>query len=99
MSNRYGREFIDNAYLYHLVRQDHRHNFSIWFYHLYLSSAVSSNSLASKMAFVPQLVLTMVAGVKLYKDLPFCWFIQTAIFVTFNKVCTSQVIFVIMHKC
>ena len=33
---RYERQYIDEAFLYHLVRQDTKHNFSVYFYMLYL---------------------------------------------------------------
>jgi phosphatidylinositol glycan class M len=44
-------------------------------------------------AFIPQMVATMTAGVVLAwrYDFGFACFVQTVIFVTFNKVCTSQV--------
>ena len=44
-------------------------------------------------AFVPQMLATMAAGfiIAWRHDLAFACFIQTVTFVTFNKVCTSQV--------
>ncbi|GFH14271.1 T-complex protein 1 subunit gamma [Haematococcus lacustris] len=35
----YGQAFLDQAFMHHLSRQDHRHNFSIYFYDIYLSYA------------------------------------------------------------
>ncbi|KAH7340206.1 glycosyltransferase family 50 protein [Rhizoctonia solani] len=95
----WGHPFLEHTYLYHLTRRDHRHNFSPYFYPIYLNydKSESYNSLPSRMlqnplfSFVPQMVLCVVSGLLLGKqDLSFAWFIQTMIFVTFNKVCTSQ---------
>lgn len=50
-------------------------------------------SLHPLFAFAPQMLATGGAGLALarWTTLEFAWFIQTLIFVTFNKVCTSQV--------
>ncbi|THV06697.1 glycosyltransferase family 50 protein [Dendrothele bispora CBS 962.96] len=103
----WGHPFLEETYLYHLHRLDHRHNFSPYFYFTYLTypplvkQPLDSESLSSwnqlmrspLTSFVPQMTLALGAG--LYyghriDDLPFAWFVQTVVFVNFNKVCTSQ---------
>ncbi|ODV86706.1 glycosyltransferase family 50 protein [[Candida] arabinofermentans NRRL YB-2248] len=96
----YGWEYLNEAYLYHLIRLDHRHNFSIYNIALYFNSYTEKSSLKffgdflklEKLAFIPQLSLSAVlipltlANI----NLPSCLFIQTFTFITFNKVITSQ---------
>ncbi|KAF2823408.1 hypothetical protein CC86DRAFT_298606 [Ophiobolus disseminans] len=91
----YGYPFLEHSYFYHLIRIDHRHNFSPYNTLLYLNSsphATSSSFELERLAFVPQLLLSAVfiplALAK--KDLPGTMLAQTFAFVTFNKVCTSQ---------
>lgn len=92
----YGYPFLRHTFFHHITRIDHRHNFSPYNTLLYLSSASpsSSNSRISfeSLAFVPQLLLTLVliplATARI--DLPATLLAQTLAFVTFNKVCTSQ---------
>ncbi|GAA5971477.1 hypothetical protein JCM8115_002773 [Rhodotorula mucilaginosa] len=100
----FGRPFVQETFLYHLSRVDHRHNFSPYFYPYYLahspaaafelpSSASWFRSLARHplAAFLPQLVLSIGLGFRYgAEDLPYAWLVQTFAFVTFNKVCTSQ---------
>lgn len=90
----YGNEYIDEALLYHLRRKDVRHNFSPYFYLLYLSDTVSPviSSLISASSFIIQIFLISIVSWVFCKPqtLPSCLFIETFIFVTFNKVCTSQ---------
>ncbi|KAK4046678.1 GPI mannosyltransferase 1 [Microbotryomycetes sp. JL201] len=94
----WGWPFLEHTYLYHIHRLDHRHNFSPYFYAYYLGTeATPPLGIAARLArhsltsFVPQMGLAIGSGF-LYgtDDLAFAWFIQTALFVTFNKVCTSQ---------
>ena len=46
--------------------------------------------LLSLVAFAPQAVLLLAAAARLGRDLPFCMFVQTLVFVAFNKVSTAQ---------
>ncbi|KAJ4460406.1 putative GPI mannosyltransferase 1 [Paratrimastix pyriformis] len=86
----YGYEFLYEAYLYHVVRTDPRHNFSIYFYQLYLTHSLPSSFLLGLASFLPQLVLVVMFSVTQYRKLPLCLFLLTVCFVIFNKVCTVQ---------
>lgn len=90
---KFGMEYIQEAVLYHLTRKDHRHNFSPYFYLFYTEAAGTALPRFSELlAFIPQALFFLAAGAKFgRKDLPFACFIITFVFVTFNKVITSQV--------
>ena len=48
------------------------------------------------VSFVPQMTLALGTGLafgRRRQDQVFAWFVQTVVFVLFNKVCTSQVCF------
>jgi phosphatidylinositol glycan class M len=85
----YGWDYLEHTYLYHITRRDHRHNFSIWFYHMYLSSYTDQGA-PRLLAFLPQLLPVILLGAGYAKDPAFALFTQTFAFVMFNKVCTSQ---------
>lgn len=87
----YGQKYLEESFLYHLHRKDHRHNFSPYFLPFYLESVSPLPPFASLLAFLPQVLLLVLIGIKLGRtQLPFACFLQTFVFVTFNKVCTSQ---------
>lgn len=84
--NMYGMEFLQEALLYHFTRTDPRHNFSIYFYYVYLHHSLGFTLLERLLAFVPQMGVQVVLATFFAKDLPFCIFTQTVAFVAFNKV-------------
>ncbi|KAH6672578.1 GPI mannosyltransferase [Halenospora varia] len=93
----YGHPFLQQTFLHHITRIDHRHNFSPYNTLLYLSSSQPTTTHSSlpkleSLAFIPQLFLSAIALPLLLakKDLPSTMLAQTFAFVTFNKVCTSQ---------
>jgi phosphatidylinositol glycan class M len=86
----YSWEFLNEALLYHLTRTDPRHNFSIYFYHIYLHNEHEFSITEKLVSFLPQITVQLVLVYKFALDLPFCWFLQTVAFVAFNKVITAQ---------
>ena len=89
----YGQPFLHHTFFHHLTRIDHRHNFSPYSTLLYLSAAGGAETRFEALAFLPQLILVVVALplVLAKKSLTTAMLAQTFTFVTFNKVCTSQV--------
>ncbi|PIM99116.1 Mannosyltransferase [Handroanthus impetiginosus] len=86
----YGWDFLNEALLYHLTRTDPRHNFSIYFYHIYLHYEHEFSILEKLISFLPQFTVQLVLIFRFAFDLPFCLFLQTLAFVAFNKVITAQ---------
>ena len=87
----YGFEFLWETYLYHTTRTDHRHNLSVYWYYLSLAFDFPKSTIRSLISFVPQ-VLCLVGIMFKYckKDIIFCCYLMTCIFVAFNKVYTMQ---------
>ncbi|CAN1171157.1 GPI mannosyltransferase 1 [Linum perenne] len=86
----YRWEFLNEALLYHLTRADPRHNFSIYFYHIYLHYGHQLTLVEKLVSFLPQATVQLVLISCFAQDLPFCFFLQTVAFVAFNKVITAQ---------
>ena len=86
-------EALEEAFLYHFSRVDHRHNYSIFWYWIYLARSIPRGDmvLVGRLLLVPQAFLLLYSslGVAPYK-LGLALFLQTYIFVTFNKVITAQ---------
>ncbi len=86
----FGRKFVFEYLLYHVVRKDHRHNYSVFSYLMYLTYSTSFGKVLSLMAFLPQALLVFLTSIFMFNNLNTCLLIITWIFVTFNKVVTAQ---------
>lgn len=86
----YGWDFLNEALLYHLTRIDPRHNFSIYFYHIYLHHQHGFSTLEKLSSFLPQMMVQLALIFSFFEDILFCLFAQTVAFVAFNKVVTAQ---------
>lgn len=89
----YGWAFLHEALLYHLTRTDPRHNFSVYFYHIYLHYENEISVIEKLISFLPQFMVQLVLIFFFAQDFPFCFFVQTVAFVAFNKVCLFVICF------
>ncbi|KAI5121676.1 hypothetical protein M0805_002752 [Coniferiporia weirii] len=102
----WGYPFLYETYLYHIHRLDHMHNFSPYWLPIRLTHPEYTHLHPEQLSlwhyfarspfasFIPQMGLSLGTGLVFGRTgplhLPFTWFVQTAAFVTLNKVCTSQ---------
>lgn len=87
----YGFEGLYGSLLYHLARQDVRHNFSPYFYAFYMNGEGIS-AFYRLVSFLPQFIPIVFFAFRYGgRDPIMACFLQTISFVTLNKVCTSQV--------
>lgn len=57
----YGDSYLQEAWLYHIIRIDHRHNFSVWNVLLYYTSTMDSTKISlATFAFLPQFFITII---------------------------------------
>ncbi|KAG5473187.1 hypothetical protein CUR178_03106 [Leishmania enriettii] len=91
----YGQQYLDEAFIYHIHREDHRHNFSPYWLLMYLNMGrrdlgVGVDYSPGLFAFLPQFAVLCYASWKLRKNIAHAFCIETILFVAFNKVCTVQ---------
>lgn len=86
----YGDEFLQEAWLYHLVRKDNRHNYSVYHYLIYQLYDQESSKEVALLMFIPQWAVVIVAGLLFHYDIFLAMVVQTWAFVAFNKVMTAQ---------
>lgn len=91
----YGFKFLFESFIYHLMRKDTRHNFSVYFYMLYLSANQPQDIIQKILTFLPQLLLLLISSYYYSEKpkLPFAMFVQAIIAVMYNPVITSQYFF------
>ncbi|XP_041985608.1 GPI mannosyltransferase 1 [Aricia agestis] len=90
---KYGYDFLFETYIYHFIREDTRHNFSVFFYYAYLTKDEFAldmvKIIAQTFELLILLVLSLAFGTKPV-TLPFAMFSVTVVLVAFNTVMTSQ---------
>ncbi|XP_055596091.1 GPI mannosyltransferase 1 [Uranotaenia lowii] len=89
----YGHQYLYESIIYHLVRKDTRHNFSLNFYSQYLSSSYDISAMEKILTFLPQLILILIITIRYgqhRQTLAFCLFSIAFVMVTYNPVVTSQ---------
>lgn len=88
---KYGYEFLYESYIYHLVRKDIRHNFSLYFYMNLLNT--KPMLIEKVLTFLPQLIILLAINLHFgihRKMIGFGIFLQAYVVVAYNPVVTSQ---------
>ena len=83
-------KFLYEYLLYHIIRKDHRHNYSMFYYLIYLTYNSKLSKFLSLITFFPQIILILLTTLLKYENINLCLILLTMIFVVFNKVITAQ---------
>lgn len=89
----YGFDYLYEAILFHLIRRDTRHNFSLYFYLQYLGMEYAATWAEKVLTILPQIVTVLVISCRFgpnRQTLPFALFCIAFVMVTYNSVVTSQ---------
>jgi phosphatidylinositol glycan class M len=89
----YGQQALDEGLLYHFSRVDHRHNYSMHWFWIYLARARGGANMAlvGRLLLLPQLTLLFYTSLGIAPhNLSLALFVQTFLFVAHNKVITAQ---------
>ena len=89
----YGQQALDEGLLYHFSRVDHRHNYSMHWFWIYLARARGGANMAlvGRLLLLPQLPLLFYTSLGIAPhNLSLALFVQTFLFVAHNKVITAQ---------
>lgn len=92
----YGHQYIHEAFLYHIHREDHRHNFSPYWLLMYLNmgrrtlQGSEGDYAPGLFAFLPQFIVLSFTAFKLRRNVAQACCVETVFFIAFNKVCTVQ---------
>jgi GPI mannosyltransferase 1 subunit M len=90
----YGPDAWQQGLWYHFSRVDHRHNYSMHWYWIYLARDRAHQhgmALAGRLLLVPQLILLAYSSLGIAPhNLALALFVQTFLFVAHNKVITAQ---------
>lgn len=90
----YNYKFLYESIIYHFVRKDTRHNFSLYFYLQYLNSGeIRVNVVEKLLTVTPQLVLIILISFhfcRTRQTIQFALLLIAFIMVTYNPVITSQ---------
>ena len=91
----YGSISLHEGLLYHFSRVDHRHNYSMHWYWIYLGRARPDfrqhQALIGRLLLLPQLILLVYTSLTVAPhNIGLALFVQTYLFVTQNKVITAQ---------
>jgi phosphatidylinositol glycan class M len=88
----YGEIALQEGLLYHFSRVDHRHNYSMHWYWIYLARSANVDiSIAGRLLLFPQIILLAYSSLGVAPhNLTLALFVQTFLFVTHNKVITAQ---------